>query len=173
SIDGPRRDLFRCLAPGGAPPEDLDDGSIEALARAGVLVDPEDAARRAEAWAAARREAGEAFRGRGYAVLRGMIPPAMVAGLRRYYRDLVAEGYVGLDASARIRYCAHNEPMARFIHRALTGLVSEAAGEPVRPSYVYFASYRPSARLDPHRDRAQCPISISMLIDYDPDPDDL
>jgi hypothetical protein len=41
----------------------------------------------------------------------------------------------------------------------------------VEPSYVYFASYQPGAALPRHVDREQCEFSISLLVDYEPDPD--
>ncbi len=49
--------------------------------------------------------------------------------------------------------------------------MSALAGEPYQPSYVYFGSYRPGATLKPHVDRAQCELSISLLLDYTPEPD--
>jgi alkylated DNA repair dioxygenase AlkB len=104
--------------------------------------------------------------------VRGLIHPAQVAALRRYYRELVAEGHVGQsDRQVPLRFAAHNEPLSSLFHRALAGLVGELAGERVKPSYVFFAAYQPGAVLEPHRDRDQCAISISLLLDYQPDPE--
>ena len=36
---------------------------------------------------------------------------------------------------------------------------------------MYFASYLAGAVLEPHRDRAQCELSISLQIDYAPEPE--
>lgn len=171
SIAASDRDAVRALRPGEAPP-DLDPELALALRAADVIIDPDDAAQRRAAWAAARAEASAKLRRDRYAVLPGLIAPAQIAALRRYYRQLVAEGHVRFDdRQVPLRFSTHNEPLARFFLRALTGVVGELAGEPVKPSYVFFGSYRPGAVLEPHKDRDQCAISISLQIDYEPDPE--
>ena len=69
------------------------------------------------------------------------------------------------------RYRLHSEPVGMFLHPQLALLMSRVAGEPVKPSYLYFASYPPGAALPRHVDREQCEFSISLLIDYSPEPD--
>jgi hypothetical protein len=92
--------------------------------------------------------------------------------LRRYYRALVASGRLprGDDQVAE-RYRVHSEPVAMFFHPQLADLMSRIAGEPVRPSYLYFASYPAGSALPRHVDRLQCEFSMSLLIDYSPEPD--
>lgn len=174
SIAAPDRDALRRLRPGEPPPDDLDPELAGALLRADVLVDPADVERRREAWERARRGAAEQLRRDRYATLRGLLHPTQVAALRRYYRQLVAEGHVRFDdRQVPLRYSSHNEPLSRFFQRRLAGLLSELAGEPMKPSYAFFASYTPGAVLEPHRDREQCALSVSLLLDYAPEPDDL
>ena len=60
---------------------------------------------------------------------------------------------------------------SRRLSSALGDPVSQVAGVAVKPSYAYFASYREGAELEIHRDRQQCEVSISFLIDYVPSPD--
>jgi hypothetical protein len=173
SVVGRDRALFRSLRAGRPEPPRIAPGIRAALARADVLVDPDDAAHRRDTWARARGEAGAAFQKDRDAVLRGMIPPVTIAALRRYYRDLVAEGHVRFeDEQVRLRYWAINEPIARVLHRRLAGLAAEIAGEPLKPSFSYFASYRPGAEVVPHVDRAECVVSVSVLVDYEPEPAD-
>ena len=167
SFSAAERDLLRDLVPGSLDPE-----HAAALALAGVLVDPAADARRRAARDVALADAGERLRRDRYAVIRGLVHPVQVAALRRYYRELVAEGHVALgDEQVPLRYRAHNEPLARRLHTELAGLVGTLAGEAVKPSYVYFASYLAGAVLEPHRDRAQCELSISLQIDYAPEPE--
>jgi hypothetical protein len=174
SIADPDRGALRRLRPGEAPPEDLDPDLVGALRGVDVLVDPDDIARRRAAWAGARAEAAERLARDRYAAVRGLLHPAQVAALRRYYRQLIAEGHVRFDdRQVPLRFSAHNEPLSRFFHRRLAGLVGELAGERVVPSYAFFAAYTPGAVLEPHRDREQCAISISLLLDHVPEPDDL
>ena len=106
-------------------------------------------------------------------MVRGLVHPYQLAALRRYYRELVAEGHIGLgDEQVPLRYHAHNEPLARMLLQSLTGFVSWLAGEPFKPSYVYACTYLPGSVLEPHRDREQCELSISFQVDFTPEPDD-
>lgn len=171
SIGEADRALVERLSPGGAAPEGASADRISAWAAADILVDPACVEVRRAEWAAARADAKARLSRDRYAVVRGLVHPIQLAALRRYYRELVAEGYVPLgDGQVALRYYAHNEPLAVVLHRRLTGLVSELAGEAMKPSYVFFASYRPFAVLAPHRDREPCELSISLLVDSSPEP---
>ena len=111
------------------------------------------------------------FRGRGYVPLPSLLHPFHVAALRRYYRTLIRKGSIRLgDAQSALRYVAHNEPVARFFHQQLTGMISTIAGEPLKPSYVYLASYLSGAELEKHTDREQCEFSITLCLDFSPEP---
>lgn len=115
-----------------------------------------------------------AFVARDHAVIGQMLPSLQVAALRSYYAARVREGYFGLgDSLVERRYVAHNEPVARLFLAQLAPLVSSIVGEPVKPSYVFFARYLPGAVLPKHVDREQCEYSISFQIDYSPEPDDV
>lgn len=171
SLDARDRAAVARLTPGAAAPADLDEATAGRLLDAGILVDPAEALARCAAWGVARASAAGRFGRDRCAPLAGMVHPAMVDALRARYRALVAEGYAGFDdALGRNRYCMHNEPVARALHRDLAALASEVAGEALKPSYVYFGAYREGAVLVPHRDRDQCPVSISLLVDYEPAP---
>ena len=76
------------------------------------------------------------------------------------------------DGQSALRYVVHNEVVARFLHQNLTPVVAAVAGVPVKPSYVYTANYLPGAVLPRHIDRAQCKYSISLCVDYLPEPVD-
>jgi hypothetical protein len=77
--------------------------------------------------------------------------------------------YLGDNQSSR-RYVAHNESVARFFHHQLAKVVSAVAGEPVKPSYVYLASYLSGAELKKHTDREQCEFSVTLSLDFSPEP---
>jgi hypothetical protein len=107
-----------------------------------------------------------------YATFPGLIHAFHVAALRRYYRCLIRKGVIQHpDPQCPQRLVAHNEPVARFFHHQLTNIVSAVAGEPVKPSYVYLASYQPGAELRKHTDREQCEFSISFCLDFSPEPE--
>lgn len=112
------------------------------------------------------------FRDRGYAPLPGLVHPFHVAALRRYYRCLIRKGAMRLgDAQSSLRYAVHNEPVARYFHRQIARTLSKVVGETVKPSYVYLASYQSGAELKKHLDREQCEFSITLCLDFSPEPE--
>jgi hypothetical protein len=114
---------------------------------------------------------GPYFREKGYAPISGLIHPLHLAGLRRYYRYLIRTGAIRLgDGQSPRRYIAYNEPVARFFHRSMTDKFSAVAGQPLKPSYVYMASYLAGAELKKHTDREQCEFSLTLCLDYSPEP---
>ncbi len=111
------------------------------------------------------------FREKGYAPLRGLIHPFHIAALRRYYRYLIRTGSIHLgDKQSARRYVAYNEPAARFFHHDIAAALSSVAGEVLKPSYVYMASYLNGAELKKHTDREQCEFSITLCLDFSPEP---
>ena len=141
------------------------------LAMAGVLSDPQNRNPQRDNLAASLACCADHFQRHGYAPIRGLIHPFQISAMRRYYRNLVRTGELPLgDGQSSRRYHAHNENVARFFHLQLTGAMSRIAGEPVKPSYVYFASYQDGALLEKHTDRSQCEFSITLCLDYSPEP---
>jgi hypothetical protein len=117
------------------------------------------------------RKASSEFREKGYAPLGDLIHPFHVAALRRYYRYLIRTGAIRLgDGQSPCRYVAYNEPVARFFHRDITTILRAVAGEPLKPSYVYVASYLSGAELKKHTDREQCEFSVTFSLDFSPEP---
>jgi len=122
-------------------------------------------------WEETLTTASRQYRERGYAAVAGLIHPFHVSALRRYYRCQVRTGRMILgDGQSSRRYVAHNDSVARFFHHQLTAVVRRLAGEPVKPSYVYVASYQEGAELQRHTDREQCEFSITFCLDYSPEP---
>ena len=111
------------------------------------------------------------FRRRGYAPLPNLLHPFHVAALRRYYRHQIRTGAIELgDRQSVRRYAVHNEPVARFFHHQIASRLSAVAGESLKPSYVYFASYLSGAELKKHTDREQCDFSLTFCLDFSPEP---
>jgi hypothetical protein len=101
-----------------------------------------------------------------------LIHPFHVAELRRYYRYLIRTGRIRLgDGQSPRRYVAYNEPVARFFHHQIAAMLSAVAGEPLKPSYVYMASYLSGAELRKHTDREQCEFSVTLCLDFSPEPE--
>ena len=169
---GPKLEaLLTKLLPGQPIPDSVAGSARSTLERAGILVSAGCAAQRRVEKENAVRKAAELFQTRGYAPLYGLIHPFHLAALRRYYRYRVRTGSIRLgDGQSPRRYVAYNDPVARFFHRQITGQLSAVAGEPLKPSYVYVASYLSGAELKKHVDREQCEFSITLCLDFSPEP---
>jgi hypothetical protein len=169
---GPRlSDWLTSLPPGDAVPAASPADTRSVLATAGILVEQGYAAKRRGEWAEIVRHCATRFREDSYVPIGTLIHPYYLAALRRYYRYLVRNGKLQLgDEHNPRRYVAHNESVARFFHFQLTAVISSIVGERVKPSYAYVASYLPGEELKRHTDRPQCEFSISLCLDFSPEP---
>lgn len=93
-----------------------------------------------------------------------VLPAAQFESLRLYARALAESPYVTYEAWAS-RLVRHDDPYLALLHPALVPLVEPAAGEPVKPSYVFFASYLDGALLPPHTDREQCRHTFDLCLE--------
>ncbi|HMT09799.1 MAG TPA: hypothetical protein PKA82_17565 [Pyrinomonadaceae bacterium] len=145
----------------------IDDAELRGrLYAAGILVDSSSTDEETIC------EASASFAEKKYAVVERLLPPEQMAAMRRYYRDYVSNGFMHFgDTQVGGRYREQNEPIAVMLHHQLTNVVSRVSGREVKPSYVYAASYVGGADLAPHVDRLQCEYSISLQIDYEPEPE--
>jgi hypothetical protein len=160
------------LCPDQPVPASMPANVCRLLTAAGILI-PEQRLRHHSAEPEAETsKAAVLFREKGYAPLGNLIHPFHVAALRRYYRHLIRSGAIQLgDRQSDRRYVAYNEPVARFFHQQITAKYSTIAGEPLKPSYVYLASYLSGAELRKHKDREQCEFSITFCLDFSPEPE--
>ncbi len=160
------------LRPGLTVPSGLRPAVLRTLAMADILVARDHEQARTAEWQGIFQAAQARYQANGYVVVRDLIHPLHLGAMRHYYRSLIEDGGLPLgDSQVAERYRIHSEILASFFHPQLANLVGRIAGEPVKPSYVYFASYLPGAALPRHTDREQCEFSISLLADYAPDPD--
>ena len=163
--------LVRELRPEERVPDSMPAFARSILESAGILVCARSIAQRRVEREEAMGKAAELFRKKGYAPLRGLIHPFHIAALRRYYRYRIRTGAIPLgDGQSPRRYAAYNDPVARFFHRQIATPLSAVAGKPVKPSYVYLASYLSGAELRKHIDREQCEFSITLCLDFSPEP---
>jgi hypothetical protein len=163
----------RLLERGTGALASLDERDRRLLQLAGALV-PGSARDAAVRWSLEIDTARDAFSRDRYCAVRNVIPPLQLAALRLHYRSLLAKSCFAFgDAQVDRRYWRYQERIARFYHHLLVPITSRIAGRPVKPSYAYFASYVPGAVLERHIDREQCEVSISLLVDCSPEPEDV
>ena len=170
---GPRLEAVVSRLRAGEPvPASIPADARYLLAGAGILIPERYDERRLAEWAEVVRKGAQRFREAGYVPLRRLIHPFNLAALRRYYRHAIRRGAIRLgDEQSSRRYAAHNESVARFFHHQIANAVSAIAGEAVKPSYVYFGSYMSGAELKKHTDRQQCEFSVTLCLDFSPEPD--
>lgn len=157
---------------GKLEPAELPYRLCRVLRTAGILIPAADAERRAAEWDEIIERGAELFRQKHYAPLSNLIHPFHIAALRRYYRYAIRKGTIRLgDELSSRRYVAHNEPVAKYFHHQIAETVSAIVGEPVKPSYVYLASYMDGAELKKHTDREQCEYSVTLCLDFSPEPE--
>ena len=158
------------IEPGRPAPDDLSHHLRSLLFAANILVRPTYVARRRKRWSEVVQTARTCF-SRGFAPLAGLIHPYHIAALRRYVRHLIRNRHLPLgDGQSPLRYVEHNDPVLRFFHHQLTSALSDVSGEMLKPSYAYMGSYLKGAELPIHTDRRQCEFTISLCLDFAPEP---
>jgi hypothetical protein len=163
--------VLRGLLPNEPVPTSLPEMARLLLAAAHILVPEDPSGQHQREQEEEYRKASIQFREKGYAPLGDLIHPFHIAALRRYYRYLIRTGAIRLgDGQSPRRYVAYNEPVARFFHQHIAAALSAIAGEPLKPSYVYLASYLSGAELKKHTDREQCEFSVTLCLDFSPEP---
>jgi hypothetical protein len=169
---GPQlENVVRSLRLNEPVPASMPDGTRRLLAAADILFSEDRKSERLRRRQGMIAKASPGFRETGYAPLADLIHPFHVAALRRYYRYLIRTGAIRLgDGQSPRRYVAYNEPVARFFHHDIATTLSAVAGEPLKPSYVYMASYLSGAVLKKHTDREQCEFSVTLCLDFSPEP---
>jgi hypothetical protein len=163
--------VLQALRPNEPLPSSVPDSERCRLAAAEILIPEDRTDQRDREREESVSKASLLFRAKGYAVLPDLIHPFHVAALRRYYRYLIRSGAIRLgDGQSPRRYVSYNDPVARFFHRDIAATLSVVAGEPLKPSYVYLASYLSGAELKKHTDREQCEFSVTLCLDFSPEP---
>ena len=160
--------LVAQLVPGQAPPP-LPKALERDLAAAGALVSATATpCPPSVAWEGRRPE----FERERYLVARDLLHPFELTALREYYRCLLEAGLIRLgDRQVNRRYSLYNETISRFLHVRMRHAMSAVVGQPVVPSFSYFLSYADDAELEVHSDRPQAEFSISLQVDYLPEPE--
>jgi hypothetical protein len=96
-----------------------------------------------------------------------IIHPVQLGAIRRYYRELIGEGFVRFgDPEWPDRFFSARDGLTYFFQQQFTTIISEIAGEKVKPSFSFFASYHAGSDLKAHRDREQCHYAMSVLLDH-------
>jgi hypothetical protein len=101
---------------------------------------------------------------KGHACIPGLLPLSHVVALNHYVTELVVEGWLKRGDGFCDRYVAHNSSIARFYQDLMLPSIARLAGQELRSTFNYVASYSPGADLPLHTDRPQCDYTISMFL---------
>ena len=155
------------LTPGQRVPRNLPSDIRQKLVEAEVLRVQREIADRHELMESECAGAHKALLERRYVTLREIIHPIQLAAIRRYYRQLIDEGFVRFgDQEWPNRFFSARDGLAYFFQEQLTAVIGEIVGQKVKPSFCFFASYRPGSDLKAHRDREQCHYALTVLLDH-------
>lgn len=171
-LDNAQAEIVSKFRAGEKPTFEIENDLISKLVAAEILVFPGTFQKKEKTVIESVKRAKREFQQLNYTVLRELIKPPQMKAMRRFYRELIDQGFMIFgDPQVGRRFKRPNEPLARVFHENLTHLMSILAGKEVKPSYVFAASYREFAELLPHTDRKQCEFSISFQVDYQPEPE--
>ena len=108
------------------------------------------------------------LRNRGFAVIRGLLPDQLMYSIGRYYQNLASEGRMGFDDGQSVRYWAHNEQFACWLHCQMGSWTVRLISNPVKPSYSYVCLYVGGSDLPRHTDRPECEYTLSLAVSSTP-----
>lgn len=164
--------IFAGFTDGSPIPDIADESLIRKLLTAGIALTPESIESSDQHWHRAIETARNDFAANKYTVIRHLFPAEYMRSMREYFRKYVGSGFMSFgDDQVGLRYREHNQVLASYLQGQFLDLMSQVVGEPVKRSYVYAASYKGGAILDPHTDREQCEFSISFQVDFEPEPE--
>jgi hypothetical protein len=130
---------------------------------------------------AASAAAAEQWSAQGYTVLRGLLPPAYLAALRRRHEELFypapgQEGGAGGSGGLRIepdaaqrRRLLWDEELSLYIGTRLLPAMTAITGAPLTNTYACSIAYEAGGDLKPHVDREQNAFSLSLNLGLDPE----
>jgi len=159
--------MLRQLVPGDSAPT-LDEVTEAVLIDAGILIAADSGS---EPDTDVLNTAQASFAADRFAIVPEALHPYDVAALRRYLRNGIRLGTFPMgDRHVTRRYHAHNDSLLRICQERLLPLVAHVVGVPVKRSYAYLSAYTAGSVLPPHRDREQCEYTITLQVDYTPEP---
>ncbi len=119
-------------------------------------------------WPMAMEQARESLDRKGYGVVPGLLPQCLLRAAANYYSQLKAAGLINLGDAQSVRYSAHREPLAEWLHFQVAEVLEPLFQGRFKKSYSYVAGYVGGAELPKHTDRAQCEITVSICVDASP-----
>lgn len=129
------------------------------------------------------KEISEYFKKNGYAAIKGFLDPSTAGLLYRYCISKVIQadfittyatdfynrdwhGVFG-DEQAPNSYSNYGDLLMDTLLNASCAQISKYAGMELTPTYSYWRLYQLGEKLERHRDRESCEISVTLCLGYD------
>jgi len=109
------------------------------------------------------KTAVEKFLNNGYTVLHNVLPDGYPELMLRQQRAFIEHGRMVLEPGLK-RLCFTDMPLAIIANYLLVSLLSRITGRTILPAYAFSIHYLPGGFIEPHRDRAQNELSMSLSL---------
>lgn len=111
------------------------------------------------------------FQDQGYAVIRGLVAPQRVAMVRKHLEARAGAGTMIMSGDDQVPKtpCVYGDGVVDGLMGDIKPLIEAHTGLKLYPTYSYARIYKTGDKLDPHRDRPACEISISLNLGQEPD----
>eukprot|EP00403_Amphidinium_massartii_P048091 CAMPEP_0178458740 /NCGR_PEP_ID=MMETSP0689_2-20121128/47704_1 /TAXON_ID=160604 /ORGANISM="Amphidinium massartii, Strain CS-259" /LENGTH=1142 /DNA_ID=CAMNT_0020085063 /DNA_START=34 /DNA_END=3459 /DNA_ORIENTATION=- len=104
------------------------------------------------------------FHKTGHALMRGVLPPAVVEALRRYHRAIIDERCAGFQDLQARRFTHHNDRVDSELMLLLLPLANQVFRRELQPTYSYTGTYVRGSALKAHIDRAHTRFSLNICL---------
>ena len=143
---------------------------IEVLRQSRILLTEEDFRLTGKTLRGVATRLGAAMQKEKHACLSFLLNPIHLKTFQKYSQRLLEEGWLDPPRDdIRLRMTRHNDPIATFFHRQMGAYISNFMGTRYHPSFSFLAIHREGSRFKKHRDRSQCDLVCSLLVDYSPE----
>jgi tetratricopeptide (TPR) repeat protein len=115
-------------------------------------------------------KAAEEFRNNRYTVLHDVLPAPILPLVLMQQRAVLQNGKMSYQSHLG-RFVAFDLPFPTIAAYQLSHLVGKLVGKDVIPSYTFAIHYLPSGQMEPHTDRPQNELSISLNLAVTPPAD--
>lgn len=126
---------------------------------------PERFCEKAQRWSAR-----EEYSHNKYTILHDVLPPVFLELILLQQQMALNNGQMNHQPE-RGRYFAFDQPLSVMANYQLTSLMAEIVGEDVIPTYTFAIHYIPFGKMEPHTDRPQNELSMSLNLAVTPPAD--
>lgn len=118
----------------------------------------------------------EIFDKYGCVHVEGFLDPITVITISQYFENKIKrnEWVQKIDnGDPTSKYAYYADPLVEVMLKEHLPIVQEACGKELLPTYSYSRIYQSGEELEPHTDRPECEISVTVSVAYKGDPNSI